>query len=72
MSVARVVLGLVLSGSLVGFSIASAQTVSFLSPVNYPATHGTNSIAVADLNGDGKQDIVLEGPSPTGSPTQRQ
>ena len=46
-----------------------ANPGSFLAPVTYAAQNGTIHILVADMNGDGKPDLVTAnvGPSPTGS-----
>jgi hypothetical protein len=46
-----------------------ANPGTFLAPVTYSAQSGTVHIVVADMNGDGKPDLVTAniGPSPTGS-----
>jgi hypothetical protein len=47
----------------------AANPGTFLAPVTYATQSATVALAVADLNGDGKPDIVAAnlGPSPTGS-----
>ena len=47
----------------------AAHPGSFLPPVTYATHGGAVDVAVADLNGDGKPDLVVAnlGPSPTGS-----
>jgi hypothetical protein len=47
----------------------AAHPGSFLTPVTYSAQNGTIHIVVADMNGDGRPDLVTAnlGPSPTGS-----
>ena len=47
----------------------SAHPGNFLAPVTYSTPRGAIDVAVADLNGDGKPDLVVAslGPAPTGA-----
>jgi hypothetical protein len=47
----------------------AANPGTFLAPVTYATVSSSDALVVADLNGDGKPDIVTAnlGPSPTGS-----
>ena len=46
-----------LSMSLAGVPIVQAATLSFLSAINYGAGANPHTVAMGDLNGDGKLDL---------------
>src|SRR5262249_31178696 len=50
-------------GALPGSASAASSAVAFGQPTTYPVTGATAALAVADVTGDGKADVVV----PTGT-----